>query len=169
MWISLCTTFRAASQPTKHLSGVTFTAPGTSVLSFLSDSCSRSSNISPMATICTPGELLTQLTRSRVPCPPQPMMPTRIVSEPAAYVRPATPAAASEAADAGLRITTDDTPEPAFAISTAEGPQPGDSTVEQDGATVYLDGLSAQQLDDKVLDAQLDPSGNVQFALGQQA
>jgi Fe-S cluster assembly iron-binding protein IscA len=75
----------------------------------------------------------------------------------------------SEAADAGLRITTDDTPEPAFAISTAEGPQPGDSTVEQDGATVYLDGLSAQQLDDKVLDAQLDPSGNVQFALGQQA
>jgi Fe-S cluster assembly iron-binding protein IscA len=75
----------------------------------------------------------------------------------------------SEAPDAGLRITTDDTPEPAFAISAAEGPQPGDATVEQDGATVYLDDLSSQQLDDKVLDAQLDPSGNVQFALGQQA
>ena len=75
----------------------------------------------------------------------------------------------TEAADAGLRITTDDTPEPAFAISATEGPQPGDAKVEQDGATVYLDGLSAAQLDDKVLDASLDPGGNVQFALGQQA
>jgi len=45
----------------------------------------------------------------------------------------------------------------------------GDAKVEQDGATVYLDGLSAAQLDDKVLDASLDPGGNVQFALGQQA
>ncbi len=72
-------------------------------------------------------------------------------------------------AEAGLRITTDDTPEPAFAISASEGPQPGDAKVEQDGATVYLDGLSAEQLDDKVLDASLDPAGNVQFALGQQA
>ena len=75
----------------------------------------------------------------------------------------------AEAADAGLRITTDDTPEPAFAISATEGPQPGDAKVEQDGATVYLDGLSAEQLDDKVLDASLDPAGNVQFALGEQA
>ena len=75
----------------------------------------------------------------------------------------------TEAADAGLRITTDDTPEPAFAISATEGPQPGDAKVEQDGATVYLDGLSAEQLDDKVLDASLDPAGNVQFALGEQA
>ena len=75
----------------------------------------------------------------------------------------------TEAADAGLRITTDDTPEPAFAISAAEGPQPGDAKVEQDGATVYLDGQSAEQLDDKVLDASLDQSGNVQFALGEQA
>ena len=75
----------------------------------------------------------------------------------------------TEAADAGLRITTDDTPEPAFAISATEGPQPGDAKVEQDGATVYLDRPSAEQLDDKVLDASLDPAGNVQFALGQQA
>jgi Fe-S cluster assembly iron-binding protein IscA len=75
----------------------------------------------------------------------------------------------TEAADAGLRITTDATPEPAFAISATEGPQPGDAKVEQDGATVYLDGQSAEQLDDKVLDASLDPAGNVQFALGEQA
>jgi len=71
----------------------------------------------------------------------------------------------TKAADAGLRISTDDTPEPAFAISAAEGPQPGDAKIEQGGATVYLDPPSAEQLDDKVLDASLDPSGNVQFAL----
>jgi Fe-S cluster assembly iron-binding protein IscA len=74
----------------------------------------------------------------------------------------------TEPVDPGLRITTDDTPEPAFAISATEGPQPGDAKVEQDGATVYLDRPSAEQLDDKVLDASLDPAGNVQFALGEQ-
>ncbi len=78
----------------------------------------------------------------------------------------------------GLRITAETLPEldgqspdvqgPAFAISAAEGPQPGDATVEQDGATVYLDQPSAEQLDDKVLDAGLDPAGNVQFALNYQ-
>ena len=50
----------------------------------------------------------------------------------------------------------------------ADGPAPGDATVEQDGATVYLDPRSAAELDDKILDAGLDPSGNVQFALGAQ-
>jgi Fe-S cluster assembly iron-binding protein IscA len=72
----------------------------------------------------------------------------------------------TEAADAGLRITTDDTPEPAFAISATEGPQPGDAKVEQDGATVYLDPDAAAMLDDKVLDAAVDPQGKVEFALG---
>lgn len=76
---------------------------------------------------------------------------------------------ATQADGAGLRITSDDSPEPAFAISAAEGPEPGDATVEQDGATVYLDPAAAQQLDDKVLDAGVDQSGNVQFALGVQA
>lgn len=69
--------------------------------------------------------------------------------------------------EAGLRITSDsETPEPAFAVTTAEQPEPGDQVVQQDGATLYLDGNASQQLDDKVLDATLDPSGNVQFALG---
>ena len=68
----------------------------------------------------------------------------------------------------GLRITMEASPEPAFAISAAAGPQPGDATVEQDGATVYLDPTSAEQLDDKELDAGLDPAGNVQFALNHQ-
>ncbi|MBD8869565.1 Fe-S cluster assembly protein HesB [Nocardioides donggukensis] len=70
--------------------------------------------------------------------------------------------------DAGLRITSDAGDEPAFAVSTAEQAEPGDEVVEQDGATIYLDGNASEQLGDKVLDATLDPSGNVQFALGVQ-
>ncbi len=76
---------------------------------------------------------------------------------------------AGEAEDAGLRIATEDSPEPSFAISAVQVPEPGDAKVEQDGATVYLDPASAEQLDEMVLDASLDPSGGVQFALGQQA
>lgn len=52
-------------------------------------------------------------------------------------------AQASGADEAGLRIALEATPEPAFAISPADGPLPGDATVEQDGATVYLDAGSA--------------------------
>lgn len=77
-------------------------------------------------------------------------------------------AQATEAEDAGLRISTDDGPESAFGITAADGPEPGDAKVEQGGAIVYLDPPSAAQLDDKILDASLDTSGNVQFALGVQ-
>jgi iron-sulfur cluster assembly protein len=70
---------------------------------------------------------------------------------------------------AGLRITSDGSPESAFGVSTASGPQADDQVVEQDGATVYLDPNAAQQLDDKILDAGVDEAGNLQFALGQQA
>lgn len=66
---------------------------------------------------------------------------------------------------AGLRITSEGAPEPSFAIVAAEQPEPGDQVVEQDGATVYLDGIAADQLGDKVLDATLDPAGKVQFSL----
>jgi iron-sulfur cluster assembly protein len=70
---------------------------------------------------------------------------------------------------AGLRITSEDAPEPTFAVSAAEAPEPGDQTVEQDGATVYLDEAAAAMLDDKILDAAVDSSGKVEFALGIQA
>lgn len=69
----------------------------------------------------------------------------------------------------GLRITADDSPEPAFAVSAASQAEPGDQVVEQDGATVYLDAPAAQQLDDKVLDAAVDGNGGVQFSLTLQA
>ena len=67
---------------------------------------------------------------------------------------------------AGLRITSESAPEPTFAVSAAEAPEPGDQTVEQNGATVYLDEQAAVLLDDKVLDAAVDEAGKVEFALG---
>ena len=70
-------------------------------------------------------------------------------------------------AEAGLRITS--TAESQLAVTTADEPTPGDQLVEQDGARVYLDADAAQQLDDKVLDAGIDDSGNVEFGLLQQA
>jgi len=66
---------------------------------------------------------------------------------------------------AGLRISAADSAGPALAVTAAPQPMPGDQVVEQDGATVYLDGLAAAQLDDKVLDAGVDETGNVQFSL----
>jgi len=69
---------------------------------------------------------------------------------------------------AGLRITTAATPEPAFEVTAAEQPEPGDQVVEQDRATVYLDARAAELLDDKVLDAAVDPEGRVEFALALQ-
>ena len=70
---------------------------------------------------------------------------------------------------AGLRITSESATEPTFAVSPADGAEPGDQVVEQSGATIYLDEASALMLDDKVLDATVDPSGKVEFALGLQA
>jgi iron-sulfur cluster assembly protein len=70
---------------------------------------------------------------------------------------------------AGLRISAEQADEPTLAVSAAEAPEPGDQTVEQDGATVYLDPNAAALLDDKVLDAAVDPEGKVEFALGVQA
>ena len=69
---------------------------------------------------------------------------------------------------AGLRITSDAAPEPAFAISAASEAQPGDQVVEQAGATIYLDESAAELLVDKILDAAVDPSGKVEFALALQ-
>ena len=74
-------------------------------------------------------------------------------------------AQAGGADEAGLRIALEATPEPDFAISATEGPQPGDATLEQDGATVYLDAGAATELDDKVLDSRPGGQG---FTIAQQ-
>jgi iron-sulfur cluster assembly protein len=69
---------------------------------------------------------------------------------------------------AGLRISSEVADEPTFAVSAAEAPEPGDHTLDQDGATIYLDQGAAVLLEDKVLDAAVDPEGKVEFALALQ-
>ncbi len=68
----------------------------------------------------------------------------------------------------GLRITAEPGPEAGLSVTTAETAEPGDQVPAQDGPTVYLDQDAATMLDDKVLDAAVDESGRVEFALGVQ-
>jgi Fe-S cluster assembly iron-binding protein IscA len=68
---------------------------------------------------------------------------------------------------AGLRISTED-PSQGLAVTTTPEPQPGDQTVNADGAVVYLDPPAAEALDDQILDAAVDEAGNVQFGLAPQ-
>jgi len=69
---------------------------------------------------------------------------------------------------AGLRISSDGSAEAPFAVTAADAAQPGDQVVSNEGANVYLDGPTAELLDDKVLDARVDDDGRIEFALGQQ-
>jgi Fe-S cluster assembly iron-binding protein IscA len=68
----------------------------------------------------------------------------------------------------GLRISGESL-ERGLTVTAAEQPLPGDATVTSDGATVYLDPIASQQLDDQILDAAVDESGRVQFALAPQS
>jgi iron-sulfur cluster assembly protein len=67
---------------------------------------------------------------------------------------------------AGLRISQDEPQSPALHVIPSEAPQPGDQVVEESGARVFLEETAAQTLDDKVLDAQVDDNGGVQFMIG---
>jgi iron-sulfur cluster assembly protein len=69
----------------------------------------------------------------------------------------------------GLRISQDAPDSPALHVIPSPTPQPGDQVVEQSGARVFLEETAAFTLDDKVLDAQVDDGGGVQFSIGQQA
>jgi len=66
---------------------------------------------------------------------------------------------------AGLRIVS--APE-GLSVSPVAGPGDDDQIVEEAEARVFLEPNAAIALDDKVLDAQVDDSGQVQFTLGQQ-
>ena|SRR5437773_59663 len=58
-----------------------------------------------------------------------------------------------------------DTPEgTALELSLVDSPEPEDETVEDDGATIYLEEHIAPFLDDKILDAQVD-EGRVTFVI----
>jgi iron-sulfur cluster assembly protein len=71
--------------------------------------------------------------------------------------------------DGGLRISQDAPDSPALHVIPSESPQPGDQVVEEDGARVFLEETAAETLDDKILDAQVDDNGGVQFTIAVQA
>ncbi len=71
--------------------------------------------------------------------------------------------------EAGLRISQDAVDSPALHVIASEAPQPGDQVLEEDGARVFLEETAAETLDDKVLDAQVDDNGGVQFTISVQA
>jgi len=64
--------------------------------------------------------------------------------------------AQGELGSGGLRISAelDENQEPGLHLSFEPEPQEGDQTLEEHGATVYLDPAAADALDDKVLDAE---------------
>ena len=68
---------------------------------------------------------------------------------------------------AGLRISHEGAD--ALQVAPAEAPETGDQVLEDAGARVFLEETAAQTLDDKVLDAQVDETGSVQFSIGIQA
>ena len=77
----------------------------------------------------------------------------------------------SEAPDSGgLRIATGDTAVEGveLELSLVVEPEALDETIEQEGATVYLDPGAAELLDDKLLDAQV-ADDHVTFVLREDA
>lgn len=70
--------------------------------------------------------------------------------------------------EAGLRISQDAADSPALHVMPTEAPQPGDQVLEDGGARVFLEETAAVTLDDKILDAQVDESGGVEFSIGVQ-
>lgn len=73
----------------------------------------------------------------------------------------------ASAEEIGLRISTAEGDSQEFAVTTAEAPENGDEVVESEGARVFLSETASGSLSDKVLDAQVDDSGNVSFQLGE--
>jgi Fe-S cluster assembly iron-binding protein IscA len=66
-----------------------------------------------------------------------------------------------------LRIATDPSAG-GLTLGLAEQPAQGDQVVDTAGVRIFLDAEAAQFLDDKVLDAAVDPQGGVQFAIADQ-
>jgi Fe-S cluster assembly iron-binding protein IscA len=65
--------------------------------------------------------------------------------------------------DGGVRIAND--PAGALTLGFTNGPSAGDQVIENSGARLFVSPEAAVLLDDKALDASVDPEGNVQFAL----
>jgi iron-sulfur cluster assembly protein len=69
---------------------------------------------------------------------------------------------------AGLRIA-EDPDSSSLGLFVAPSPEPGDEVVEDSGARLFLDDKAAEALDDKVLDAEYQPNGGVQFTIAPQS
>ena len=67
---------------------------------------------------------------------------------------------------AGLRISSNNPDNTAFAAAVAPEPEASDQVVESGGARIFLETQAAEILDDKVLDARVDEEGAVSFAIG---
>ena len=74
-----------------------------------------------------------------------------------------------QGADAGLRIESADgagpNGEPRFSVRVAPAPESADQVIETSGSRVFLEAAAAEALDDKVLDAAVDPQGAVSFTI----
>jgi Fe-S cluster assembly iron-binding protein IscA len=72
--------------------------------------------------------------------------------------------------NAGLRIASAGgvPDESGLTLSTTETPHPGDQVIEGQQARVFLESDAAEMLDDKVLDAEVDDAGQVQFLVAPQ-
>lgn len=70
--------------------------------------------------------------------------------------------------DPGLRISPGETSDAGteLRLDLVPGPEESDETVEEGGATVYVEPQLSEFLEDKVLDADID-SGRVRFMLGE--
>jgi iron-sulfur cluster assembly protein len=71
-------------------------------------------------------------------------------------------------ADTGIRIASGVDGSQDLQLSVAPAPEAGDQVVESEGARVYLEPTAAMLLDDKTLDAQVDPQGDIAFMIGEQ-
>lgn len=65
----------------------------------------------------------------------------------------------------GLRIAERRDAAAPLQVAAVHGPQPGDSTLERDGAVVYIGPGALERLEDRELDAVTEPGGRVQFVL----
>lgn len=63
----------------------------------------------------------------------------------------------------GVRITS--APTGGLTLSLAAEPAAGDTVVDESGARVFLEPTAAQLLDTMTLDANVDPHGQLQFAV----
>ncbi|KAB2351417.1 Fe-S cluster assembly protein HesB [Actinomadura rudentiformis] len=69
--------------------------------------------------------------------------------------------------ETGIRIEPGTQGADALQLSVAPAPEAGDQVVEEEGARVYLEPGVAQLLDDKTLDAAVDPQGDVSFTIAE--